>query len=67
MMERGSRGDEPEAGWQRLILIVEHLGNNDGLGWCPTVDLWKTRGHHGDKFAWRKGVSDSILPHCRGL
>lgn len=29
---------------RRLILMVEHLGNNDGLGWCPTVDLWKTRG-----------------------
>ena len=44
-----------------LILMVEHLGNDDGLGWCPTVDLWKTRGHHGDKFAWRKGVSDSYF------
>ena len=25
-----------------LILMVEHLQNDDGLGWCLTVDLWKT-------------------------
>lgn len=38
MMERGSRGDEPEAGWQKVNLMVEHLGNNDGLV-CPTKDF----------------------------
>lgn len=50
----------PKQDGRGLILMVEHLGNDDGLGWCFTVDLWKTRGHHGNKFAWRKGVSDSI-------
>ena len=32
----------PRQDGRGLILMVEHLQNDDGLGWCLTVDLWKT-------------------------
>lgn len=32
----------PRQDGRGLILMVEHLGNDDGLGWRLTVDLWKT-------------------------
>ena len=32
----------PRQDGRGLILMVEHLGNDDGLGWRLSVGLWKT-------------------------
>lgn len=59
MMGRGRGGYELQEDGRGLILMVEHLGTRWTWGVFPCGPL-ETRGHHDEKFAWRKGVWASV-------